>query len=165
MVAHSYAGLPATQGLTNANNVAHIVYLASFQMNVGDWMLRKNPRGELLPWAKLRHREGVDDFVEAMTPETVFFNDLDASMRQPLTETAWNTIPNTYVICEADNAVPVFAQEMMAERADHVERLNTSHSPFLSQPAALARLIRRSLVSPGRESTAMFAAARRVLPY
>jgi pimeloyl-ACP methyl ester carboxylesterase len=114
-----------------------------------------------LRWNDLHHRDGIDDFVEAMTPETVFFNDLDAttaanavsqigyqsysSMRQPLTETAWKTIPNTYIICEADNALPVAAQERMAKRANDVYRLNTSHSPFLSQPAALAPLIRRSL--------------------
>jgi pimeloyl-ACP methyl ester carboxylesterase len=163
VVAHSYGGLPATQGLTNARNVQHIVYLASFQMDTGDSLLSKNPGGELLPWAELRQREGIDDFVEAMTPETVFFNDLDAttaatavgqlgyqsyaSMRQPLTKTAWKTIPNTYVICEDDNAVPVFAQELMAERADHVKRVNSSHSPFLSQPAALAALIRSALAS------------------
>jgi pimeloyl-ACP methyl ester carboxylesterase len=161
VVAHSYGGLPATQGLTNARNVRHLVFLASFQMDLGDFLLCKNPGGVLLPWAELRQREGVDDFVEAMTPETVFFNDLDAataanavsqlgyqsysSMRQPLTETAWRTIPNTYIICEDDNALPVFAQEMMAERANYVERLNTSHSPFISQPGAVAELIRSSL--------------------
>jgi hypothetical protein len=66
-------------------------------------------------------------------------------MRQELTETAWETIPSTYVICEADNAIPVATQELIATRADDVQRLSTSHSPFLSQPAALAGLIRRSL--------------------
>ncbi len=161
VVAHSYGGLPTTQGLTNARNVAHIVYLASFQLDVGDGLLSGNRWGALSPWEKLHHRNGIGDYIEAMTPETVFYNDLDAtaaaraarqlgyqsytSMRQPLTETAWRTIPNTYVICETDNAVPVAAQELMAARADNVQRLNTSHSPFLSQPAALARLIRRWL--------------------
>jgi hypothetical protein len=67
------------------------------------------------------------------------------SMWQPLTETSWTSVPSTYVVCESDNAIPVAAQEQMAQRADHVERLNTSHSPFLSQPAEAARLIRRCL--------------------
>jgi hypothetical protein len=31
------------------------------------------------------------------------------------------------------------------ERADDVQRMSKSHSPFLSQPAELARLIRRYL--------------------
>jgi pimeloyl-ACP methyl ester carboxylesterase len=161
VVAHSYGGLPTTQGLTNARNVRHIIYLASFQLDAGDSLLSPNPGSALLPWSELHHRDGIDDFVAAMTPETVFFNDLDAtiaanavsqlgyqsysSMRQPLTETAWKTIPSTYIVCEADNAVPVAAQELMAKRSNDVYRLNTSHSPFLSQPAALARFIRRSL--------------------
>jgi pimeloyl-ACP methyl ester carboxylesterase len=161
VVAHSYGGIPTTQGLTNARNVRHIIFLASFQLDAGDSLLSQNPGGALLSWNELRHRDGIDDFVEALTPETVFFNDLDAttaahavsqigyqsysSMRQPLTETAWKTIPNTYIVCEADNALPVAAQERMAKCANDVYRLNTSHSPFLSQPAALAPLIRRSL--------------------
>ena len=161
VVAHSYGGIPTTQGLAKARNVRNIIFLASFQLEAGDSLLSQNPAGVLLPWTELRHRDGVDDFVEAMSPETMFFNDLDAataadavsqigyqsysSMRQPLTETAWKTIPNTYIVCEADNALPVRAQERMAERANDIYRLNTSHSPFLSQPATLAALIRRSI--------------------
>jgi hypothetical protein len=68
-------------------------------------------------------------------------------MRQKLTETAWETIPSTYAICEADNAIPVATQELIAARADDVQRLSTSHSPFLSQPTALAGLIRCSLAA------------------
>jgi hypothetical protein len=68
-----------------------------------------------------------------------------ASKQQPLTQAAWQTIPSTYVICEADKAIPVATQELFAQRADDVQRLSSSHSPFLSQPADLACLIRRSL--------------------
>ena len=161
VVAHSYGGIPTTQGLPNARNVRHIIYLASFQLPAGESLL--SPNG-LMPWAKLHQHDGIGDYVEAMTPEAVFYNDLDAttaanavsqigyqsyaSMRQPLTETAWKTIPNTYIVCEADNAIPVATQELMAKRANDIYRLNTSHSPFLSQSAALAPLIRRSLADP-----------------
>jgi len=164
VVAHSYGGIPTTQALTDAPNVRRIVYLASFQLDVGDSLISQNPGASPLSWNEIHHREGVGDFVEALTPEAVFFNDVDAataayavgllgyqsysSMRQPLTETAWKAIPSTYIICEADNAVPVTAQERMAQRADDVYRLNTSHSPFLSQPVALGRLIRRLLADP-----------------
>ena len=64
-----------------------------------------------------------------------------ASTQQPLTQAAWHTIPSTYIVCEADNALPPFAQELMAKRAERVLRMNSSHSPFLSQPSELAALI------------------------
>ena len=160
VVAHSYGGMPTTQALPYARNVRRIIYLAAFQLQAGESLLSPNG-GSLMPWAMLHRRDGICDYVEAMTPMAVFYNDIDAvtarravcqlgyqsyaSMRQQLTETAWKTIPSTYVICEADNAIPVATQERIAQRADDVQRLSTSHSPFLSQPAALARLIRRSL--------------------
>jgi pimeloyl-ACP methyl ester carboxylesterase len=162
VVAHSYGGVPTTQGLSYARNVRQIVYVAAFQLGAGESLVSPNG-GSLMPWARLHHRDGNGDYVEAMTPMTVFYNDVDtgtarravcqlgyqsyASMRQPLTETAWETIPSTYVICEADNAIPVATQELIAARADAVQRLGTSHSPFLSQPAALAGLIRCSLAA------------------
>jgi pimeloyl-ACP methyl ester carboxylesterase len=162
VVAHSYGGVPATQAVADAGNVVRIVYLASFQLDSGEALLSPNG-GRLMPWAKLHQEDGVGNYVEATTPLSVFYNDVEvltarhavsllgyqsyASMSQRLTETAWKTIPSTYVICGADNAIPVAAQEQMAERADDVLRLGTSHSPFLSQPAALARLLRRSLAS------------------
>ena len=160
VVAHSYGGIPTTQAFPYARNVRRLIYLAAFQLSAGE-SLQSLQGGSLMPWSRLHHRDGIDDYVEAMTPETVFFNDVDvptalravsqlgyqsyASMRQKLTETAWRTIPSTYVICERDNALPLAVQESFAERADDVARLSTSHSPFLSQPAELAALIRRYL--------------------
>jgi pimeloyl-ACP methyl ester carboxylesterase len=49
--------------------------------------------------------------------------------------------PTTYIICEQDQAVPPQAQEAMSVAADHVVRLPSSHSPFLSMPRQLARAL------------------------
>jgi pimeloyl-ACP methyl ester carboxylesterase len=160
VIAHSYGGIPTTQGLAHAKNVRRIIYLAAFQLDAGASLTSTNG-GSLMSWSRLRRRPGISDYVEAMTPATVFYNDLDAvtarhavsqlgyqsyaSMRQRLTATAWKSIPSTYVICERDNALPAATQELFAKRADDVQRMSTSHSPFLSQPAELARLIRRYL--------------------
>jgi pimeloyl-ACP methyl ester carboxylesterase len=160
VLAHSYGGVPATQALTSAGNVRRIIYLAAFQLQAGDSLLSSS-RGDLMPWARRHRQDGIGDYVEALTPVNVFYNDVDAetarcavsqlgyqsyaSMQQPLTEAAWTSIPSTYVICEADNAIPVAAQEEMANHADDIQRLNSSHSPFLSQPAALAGLLKRLL--------------------
>ncbi|WP_437307271.1 alpha/beta fold hydrolase [Sorangium sp. So ce388] len=55
---------------------------------------------------------------------------------------AWQELPSTYVICERDNAIPVFAQEAMSQRAREVRRLDAGHSPFLSRPDDVAALVR-----------------------
>lgn len=160
VVAHSYGGVPTTQAFRQAGNVARIIYVAAFQLLAGESLVSANG-GSLMPWSRRRRQKGIGDHVEVTTPMNVFYNDVEAvtarcavaqlgyqsyaSMSQQLTETVWRTIPSTYVICEADNAIPVAARDAMAGRADDVARLRTSHSPFLSQPAALAGLIRRSL--------------------
>lgn len=52
-------------------------------------------------------------------------------------------VPQTYVVCEADEVLPADYQQEQAEiiEADEVLRLPTGHSPFASQPAALADLL------------------------
>jgi len=67
------------------------------------------------------------------------------AFNQPITEVAWKEIPSTYIICEEDQAIPVFAQEAMSARATSVVRINTDHSPFLCAPADLAKLISRAI--------------------
>jgi pimeloyl-ACP methyl ester carboxylesterase len=161
VVAHSYGGVPTTQAFRQAGNVARIIYIAGFLLPAGE-SVTSIGGGALIPWSRRRRQEGVGDHVEVITPMTVFYNDVEAataraavgqlgyqsysSMNQRLTDTVLTTIPTTYVICEADNAIPVEAQEAMAARADDVVRLQTSHSPFLSRPAALAGVIRQSIV-------------------
>src|ERR1700743_408058 len=160
VVAHSYGGIPTTQALSYATNVRRIIYLAAFQLLAGESLISTHG---LMSWSKLHTREGFGDYVEAMTPTTIFYNDVEpatarcavarlgyqsyAAMSQPLTETAWQGIPSTYVICECDNALPGASQEQIAPRADDVQRLCASHSPYLSQPGALAQLILRVLHS------------------
>jgi hypothetical protein len=49
--------------------------------------------------------------------------------------------PTTYIICEQDQVSRPQAQEAMSSAADHVIRLPSSHSPFLSMPKQLARTL------------------------
>ncbi|MCD7444714.1 alpha/beta hydrolase [Streptomyces lincolnensis] len=67
------------------------------------------------------------------------------AVHQPLAEAAWRTVPSTYVLCEDDVAIPLSLQEEMAKHAQRVRRLRSSHSPFLSRPAELARLLRDAI--------------------
>jgi pimeloyl-ACP methyl ester carboxylesterase len=60
----------------------------------------------------------------------------------------YGTVPHTYVICTKDNALPVALQRRYVEEVNAVSsaptavaELDSSHSPFLSQPAALADVL------------------------
>ncbi|WP_051840255.1 alpha/beta fold hydrolase [Streptomyces sp. NRRL F-5126] len=69
---------------------------------------------------------------------------------EPLTVTAerYGSIPHSYIFCARDNAVRPALQRLVVKEIDAlsarpttVVELDTSHSPFLSQPAALADVI------------------------
>jgi pimeloyl-ACP methyl ester carboxylesterase len=157
--AHSYGGAPATEGLADLGNVAGLVYLCAFQLDVGD-SLASAVGGEPLEWWDMHEDEG---YVAALRPAEIFYADVDdptarasiaqlghqslVALGQPLTKAAWRTVPSTYVVCEQDRAIPVFAQEAMSQRSKRVLRLASSHSPFLSRPAELAEILRAELAA------------------
>lgn len=157
VVAHSYGGIPVTEGVADLPNVRHIVYLAAFQFDVGESQLGLTG-GKPAPWWIIE-----DDTMTPGTPRDIFYADVAAVEAESaiarlkpqsvvvVTETvaaaAWHTIPSTYVVCTQDRAIPPVIQEQMAQRATSVRHLNTSHSPFLSRPDDVARLITEVAVS------------------
>ncbi|WP_395640487.1 alpha/beta hydrolase [Pseudolysinimonas sp.] len=156
VVAHSYGGVPTTQALAGAENVVHIVYIAAFALDAGESLLGA-VGGEAPSWWMVDGpltTAGND----AEPAESLFFNDLPADVAsanvarlqsqatkpfgEAITEVAWKTIPSTYLITEQDVIFPLFAQEALSGRAGStVHRLDTGHSPFLSQPEATAAII------------------------
>jgi hypothetical protein len=66
------------------------------------------------------------------------------------TAASWKEIPTSYLLCENDLAIPAFAQEMMTGGVKamggeiEIERLDSSHSPYLSHPDAVVSWIRRA---------------------
>ncbi|MFE1646435.1 alpha/beta hydrolase [Microbacterium sp. P01] len=155
VVAHSYGGVPTTQAATDPR-VRHIVYIAAFVLDEGESLLA-SVGGVAPDWW---HIDGAlatagDD---AQPPQTLFYGDVDpaaadaytAKLRpqslraftDTLTTVAWRDRPTTYIVTEQDVIFPVFAQEALAARSgSQVHRLDTSHSPFLSQPGAVAEII------------------------
>jgi pimeloyl-ACP methyl ester carboxylesterase len=155
IVAHSYGGAPVSEGAADAGNVRHLVYLAAFMIDQGESLLgaaggTPPPLWEATPdgqaWC-------------ARTPERAFYNDCSpddiawavpqlrpqsaSSFAETLRAAAWHDRPSTYVVCERDQAIPVFAQEAMSQHADDVIRLEAGHSLFLSRPKELVDLLRR----------------------
>ena len=65
-----------------------------------------------------------------------------------VTHGRYGAIPHTYVTCAKDNAIPIALQRRFITEIDAISQAPTavvefdsSHSPFLSQPAALAAAI------------------------
>lgn len=165
VVAHSYAGAVVTQALASADNVQRIVYLAAGMLEVGESLL--GSAGGVPPsWWEIHEHDVLDGgYIKVAEAEArdVFYADVDPTLAQeaitrlvpasyssqtgPVSAAAWHTIPSTYIICTADNAIPPFAQEAMAQRAKRAHRLDSSHSPFLSMPVELAALLKEELTS------------------
>lgn len=149
VVGHSYGGLPVTEAAGGHPNVVGLVYLAAYMPTEGD--SAAGIHGIPIPDDVSGPVPMLDD------PRTLFYGDLsddraaqavgqlvDQSLRaltQPTTQAAWRTVPSTYVVCEQDQVLPVALQEKYAALATGVERLPTSHSPFLSVPERLAALL------------------------
>ncbi len=152
VVGHSYGGVVVSEAATADTGAGHLVYLCAFQLDAGESLLAA-VGGRPAPWWELH-----EGHVVATSPEEVFFNGCPADLtaaavgrlglqsraafEQPLTRAAWREVPSTYVVCEDDRAIPLSAQEQMAQRAGDVVRMPDGHSPFLSSPAELARLLR-----------------------
>ena len=64
-----------------------------------------------------------------------------ATFKQPATRANWRTVPSTYIRCLQDKAVPLGAQDQLAQRCGDVLDIDTDHSPFLCAPGLLADLL------------------------
>jgi pimeloyl-ACP methyl ester carboxylesterase len=154
VVGHSYGGVVATEGAAGARGVRHLIYLTAFMLDEGEslstiagstppaWQV-PDPDGRTLSVAGAQEvfyntcdPEVADAAAARLRPQTI------ASFVQPVKSVAWRDVPSTYVICDRDNAIPVPAQEAMGARADTTHRLDSDHSPFLTDPDAVAGLIR-----------------------
>jgi pimeloyl-ACP methyl ester carboxylesterase len=156
VVAHSYGGLPVSEGAAGA---AHIVFVTAFVIEPGESLL--GLRGGVPPEWWVSSEDGRTLFPD--DPEHVFYADCPPAVAeraaaalvpqrrdvfvQELRAAAWQTVPSTYVICERDNAVPSALQERMSGRAGAVSRLDSGHSPFLSRPGEVTAIIQKALAA------------------
>jgi pimeloyl-ACP methyl ester carboxylesterase len=157
VVAHSYGGAPCSEAAAGLDSVHRLVYLAAFVLDTGE-SLQAAVGGKPPDWWNVNAHEGT---VTPARPQEIFYNDctrddtawavyqlaphtLRAFQQTQLTA-AWHDIPSSYIVCDADNAIPPEAQRVMARRTGDVLEMHASHSPFLSQPletaAALLQLI------------------------
>src|SRR4051794_20849668 len=144
VLGHSYGGVVISEAAAGVDHVRGLVYLSAFMLDVGG-SLAGAQDNQLPDWVAVDEQAGTST---VRTPVEVFYNDCPrevaeaaagrlvpqslAAFASPQTAAAWHEHPSTYVVSRRDHAIPPAAQEAMAARADVVERLNRSHSPFLS---------------------------------
>jgi len=153
VLGHSYGGVVITQALAGSAKVSKLIYMTAFMLDAGETLYAACGSVDPDWWQVAPDKSRLN----AGTPEHVFYNKCapeitatavaalrDQSLvafNQPLTEVAWKSIPSSYIICEQDNAIPLFAQEAMSGRATNTVRMDSDHSPFLSAPKELAGVI------------------------
>ena len=103
--------------------------------------------------------------MRAEDPAKVFYNDVEPQIAAIYAESlclcsphlphckqayaAFQHISSTYSLCELDNAISVTMQERMSTQPGtwvEVMRVKASHSPFLSMPAEVAKMIGKAAV-------------------
>jgi pimeloyl-ACP methyl ester carboxylesterase len=171
LVGHSFGGAVVSQvAELHPEAVRLAVYLSAFLLRDGQSVWRhgltpaQDPDGGILSPANLTvdesdgtldlRREVVADgfyhdcsaedrvvALERWTPEPV------APLRTTLALTghSYGRIRRSYIFCEADRVIPIAAQHRMCRLSpcDREETIQSGHSPFLSIPEGLVRLLAR----------------------
>ena len=161
LVGHSYGGVVVTETGTDPR-VAAVVYIAAFAPDKGEsvnTLIADPPPGAPVP-PILPPRDG-NLFLDRNKFAASFAGDLPAADAQfmadsqvpwgvgalsgAVSEPAWRVKPSWYLVATDDRMIPPPAQRAMAERAGSTAvEVPGSHSVYLSQPAAVAELIKRA---------------------
>ena len=158
LVGHSYGGAVISAAGVHPN-VAHLVYLCAFALDVGESAQTNSLEGGDDP-SDLGAALVFGDGVLTIDPDravAAFYHDcepaaaaaaIDRLRPQSLTAltgvvdaAAWREKPATYIVCTDDRALPVALQRSNAQRICASIDWPTSHSPFLSRPDLVADLL------------------------
>ncbi len=159
LVGHSYGGM-VVSGAGSHPAVRHLVYLAAFCLVEGETVL-DIAAVDPPPLIASAIRFGDDGLmtIDPSLANDVFYADVPSTIAQaaigrlvastaaifttPQGSPAWTDRPSTYVVCEQDQAIPVFKEHEMSQRCGETIVLQSSHSPFLSMPDRVAEILGR----------------------
>jgi pimeloyl-ACP methyl ester carboxylesterase len=161
LVGHSYGGAVISEAGTHPS-VSALVYIAAFAPDKGEsvnTLIADPPPGAPVP-PILPPRNGFlfldrDKFPASFAgdlplEEAQFMADSQVpwgvdALAGTISEPAWRTKPSWYLVATDDRMIPPPAQHAMAERAGAtVAEASGSHSIYLSQPQAVADLIKQA---------------------
>jgi pimeloyl-ACP methyl ester carboxylesterase len=161
LVGHSYGGAVITEAGTHPK-VAGLVYITAFAPDKGESvasLIKDPPPGAPVPpilppqdgYLFLDKAKFPASFAGDVDPEEAAFMadsqvpwGLDA-LGGTISEPAWKAKPSWYLTVTEDKMIPVAAQRAMAKRAGAaVVEVKGSHAIYVSQPAAVADLIKQA---------------------
>lgn len=152
---HSYGGMVISHAAHRQLRVSKLVYLCAFVPESGQ-SLASIGGGRLAPWIQLL--EGGLTLPDPRQAAGLFYADCDAATQawavgnirpqcgvpftQAVEHPGWKETRSTYVVCSADRAMPPdWQRDLFAPRLNRVVEMDSGHSPFLSQPGALAEIL------------------------
>jgi len=161
LVGHSYGGAVMTEA-GNHPDVAALVYIAAFAPDKGEsvnTLIADPPPGAPVPpilppqdgFLLLDREKFAASFAADVDPELAAFMadsqvpwGVDA-LGETISEPAWRTKPSWYLVTTEDRMIPPPAQREMSKRAGStVVEVEASHSVYVSQPAAVAELVKKA---------------------
>src|SRR3954466_1129691 len=161
LVGHSYGGAVITEA-GNDQNVAALVYIAAFAPDKGesvntliDGFPKDGPQPPILPprdgFLLLDREKFHDSFAADVDAEVAaFMADSQVpgggdALGGPISAAAWASKPSWYLITTDDRMIPPQAQREMSGRTGAtVEEAAASHSVYVSQPAAVAEIVKKA---------------------
>jgi pimeloyl-ACP methyl ester carboxylesterase len=161
LVGHSYGGVVVTETGTH-DQVQALVYIAAFAPDKGEsvnTLIADPPPGAPVPpilppvngFLFLDRDKFAPSFAaDVPAKEAAFMADSQVpwgvdALGGTVTDPAWRSKPSWYLVATDDHMIPPPAQRSMAERAGAtVKEVTGSHSVYVSQPAAVAELIKQA---------------------
>jgi len=169
LVGHSYGGSVISN--VKERNVKALVYVSAFSLDQGESSGEMSNRfpgstlGQALAEPVALADGGKDLYIQQDKFGAQFAADvpaneakLAASTQRPIVEAAlgeasgaptWKSLPSWHIYGDADKNIPPAAMAFMADRAKSSETVvlkGASHVPMISQPRAVARIIKHAAV-------------------
>ncbi len=164
LVGHSYGGAVITEA-GNDPKVSRLVYIAAFAPDRGEsvsTLIKDPPPGSPVPpilppqegYLFLDRAKFADSFAADVGHEqAAFMADSQVpwgleALDGTITEPAWKAKPSWYLVATDDKMIPPPAQRFMAQRAGSaVVEVAGSHAIYVSQPNAVAALIKQAILA------------------
>jgi pimeloyl-ACP methyl ester carboxylesterase len=169
LVGHSYGGSVITNAANGNRNVKALVYVAAFAPEKGETALELSGRfpgatlGPTLAPPVTLPSGGKDLYIQQDKFGPQFAADVpaaesklaaatqrpvaEAALAEPSGAPAWKSVPSWHIYGDADKNIPAAAMAFMAQRAGSKETVvlkGASHVPMVSNPTAVAALIKRA---------------------